>query len=759
MARIISWADYFQGLDREREEDEQTSLIKEKKTNFPPTVGENKYLPSRGVKEFITATHDAIVAAPLKPFHSNIPDDQMLALKELKKEQDKRRIVIKPNDKMGGQSVMNTADYVQKVEGMLRATFVDEGGEQRHYYKGPIAGMYVDQHYNHIKSFLEESAKKEIITESDAKNLLPAEPTPGRFYGLVKNQKGVPEGEKIPPLRPVVSGSGSNTEMISWLVNQEAKHMVPKLDSYWQDTPHALRDLEEENKRGPQPANAILVTADVVGLYTNIPQEEGMEVFRQALNSSRFRPDPKLPTEFLMTLLFFVLTFNLFVFDSSFWLQIYGTAMGTRVAPTFACIFMGWLESGMLAAWMGTAVHLWRRFIDDIFFVWRGSEEELKEFMVHCNTFHPTIKFTFDYNLQTRAVNFLDIHIWIDEKGFIQTDLYQKPGKVCQLLLPSSAHPSHICRSLPLSIAYRVRRLCSMTDQSTCAWQDLKQHLNRRRAKSAGVPSQITSRFEDQLLALKSRGYKEQEVLFQFQSVLLRSREEVMEKVVRPEEERPIILVLPFDRRLPDAASILHQHYNLLVQRNPTVKEWMAGAPMVAHLRPANLRDILVRAKLPAVDRRRGASRGTLTGFKKCGKTRCLCCVYSKNTNTHTSTLTGQTWPIKHSITCEDSNVVYNVTCSHKAGQCLRRPAQYVGKVGSTRPCRIRCTEHRGAVTHHFDTEVGEHFNLPGHDLADFNFLPFEKIRSRDPFVVEARENYWIEKYGVLGEGGMNRRS
>merc|ERR1712116_41546 len=75
------------------------------------------------------------------------------------------------------------------------------------------------------------------------------EPTPGRFYGLVKNQKGVPEGEKIPPLRPVVSGSGSNTEMISWLVDQEAKHMVPKLDSYWQDTPHALRDLEEENSQ------------------------------------------------------------------------------------------------------------------------------------------------------------------------------------------------------------------------------------------------------------------------------------------------------------------------------------------------------------------------------------------------------------------------------------------------------------------------------------------------------------------------------
>ena len=70
--------------------------------------------------------------------------------------------------------------------------------------------------------------------------------------------------------------------MISWLVDQEAKHMVPKLDSYWQDTPHALRDLKEENRKGPQPDNAILVTADVVGLYSNIPQEEGMRVFREA---------------------------------------------------------------------------------------------------------------------------------------------------------------------------------------------------------------------------------------------------------------------------------------------------------------------------------------------------------------------------------------------------------------------------------------------------------------------------------------------
>ena len=133
---------------------------------------------------------------------------------------------------------------------MLNATFVDENNEEQMYYEGPIAGMYVDHHYNQIKKFLEESSKKEIITESDARNLLPREPTPGRFYGLVKNQKPIVEGDKIPPLRPVVSGSGSNTEMISWLVDQEAKHMVPKLDSYWQDTPHALREEPWRKRTG-----------------------------------------------------------------------------------------------------------------------------------------------------------------------------------------------------------------------------------------------------------------------------------------------------------------------------------------------------------------------------------------------------------------------------------------------------------------------------------------------------------------------------
>ena len=81
-----------------------------------------------------------------------------------------------------------------------------------------------------------------------------------------------------------------------------------------------------------------------------------------------------------------------------------------------------------------------------------------------------------------------------------------------------------------------------------------------------------------------------------------------------------------------------------------------------------------------------------------------------------------------------------------------------MGMVGSTRPCRERSTEHRGAVKNNHDTAVGQHFNLPGHSLDDFSFLAFEKGKNKDPFVVEAREHYWIQKYRALDQG-ISRRT
>ena len=67
---------------------------------------------------------------------------------------------------------------------------------------------------------------------------------------------------------------------------------------------------------------------------------------------------------------------------------------------------------------------MWKGFIDDIFFIWTDSEENLERFLKELNGFHPSIKFTFEKSKM--KVNFLDVVIKI-KNGRLSTDLYSKP--------------------------------------------------------------------------------------------------------------------------------------------------------------------------------------------------------------------------------------------------------------------------------------------------------------------------------------------
>ena len=116
-----------------------------------------------------------------------------------------------------------------------------------------------------------------------------------------------------------------------------------------------LREFEIINNEGPQQPGTIPMTIDVTGLYTNIPVQEGLRYFEEALERRTSKP---VPTAFLMLLTFLVLMCNILVFNGIHYLQLIGVAMGTRLAPTFTCIFMGILEAKFLASWRGTA-HPW----------------------------------------------------------------------------------------------------------------------------------------------------------------------------------------------------------------------------------------------------------------------------------------------------------------------------------------------------------------------------------------------------------------
>ena len=81
-------------------------------------------------------------------------------------------------------------------------------------------------------------------------------------------------------------------------------------------------------------------------MYPSIPHNEGLKVLEEELD--KFGNGNKIPTKDLVELAEFVLKNNYFEFDSKIKQQVSGTAIGTKFAPPYACIFLDQVESRFL---------------------------------------------------------------------------------------------------------------------------------------------------------------------------------------------------------------------------------------------------------------------------------------------------------------------------------------------------------------------------------------------------------------------------
>ena len=189
--------------------------------------------------------------------------------------------------------------------------------------------------------------------------------------------------------------------------------------------------------------------------------------------------DPKLnPTnDSICRLLNLVLTTNNFDFDDKHYLQVGGTAMGTKLAPSFANLFMGHFVEKFVYTYKLKPL-IWKRFIDDIFFIWTYGQDELDTFVQHLNGCHKTIKFTVESSLNT--INFLDITVNKEQDGSLSTTLYCKPTDSHNYLLYSSEHPRHILNGIPYSQMLRVRRICTKMEDFLANALMLSSHFIRR---------------------------------------------------------------------------------------------------------------------------------------------------------------------------------------------------------------------------------------------------------------------------------------
>ena len=79
------------------------------------------------------------------------------------------------------------------------------------------------------------------------------------------------------------------------------------------------------------------------------------------------RVDKQITTDTLIELAKLVLKNNSFEFSDKTYKQICGTAVDTKLAPSFAVLFMAVLEENILSK-VKKRLSVWRRYIADLFF-------------------------------------------------------------------------------------------------------------------------------------------------------------------------------------------------------------------------------------------------------------------------------------------------------------------------------------------------------------------------------------------------------
>ena len=254
------------------------------------------------------------------------------------------------------------------------------------------------------------------------------------------------------PGRPIVSAYSCPTELISQYLDQIMSPFVKLLPSYIKDTNHALKTFRDFNFPGQ---NKLIFTMDITSLYTVIPNHEGLLALKYFFDQ---RANKEPSTETLIRLAEFVLTPNCLSFSDNYYMQINGVAIGTKMGPSYANLFVGFIEQQFFDKFDGTKSELYRRYIDDCFGATSCSRQELDYFITSVNSFHPALKYT--WVVSECSIAFLDTNVSISGNR-LSTSVHYKPTDSHSYLLHSSSHPAHVKNSIPYSQFLRLRRLCS----------------------------------------------------------------------------------------------------------------------------------------------------------------------------------------------------------------------------------------------------------------------------------------------------------
>ena len=641
-----------------------------------------------------------------RAFNDNLNRSERFAIKQLKQNTS---IVIKNADKGSCIVSEDKVKYIQ--EGMKHL-------EDRRIYETVEEDVTIPL-VEAINGYVKTIHKREYLSSDMLDYLTCLKPTDVRtqqIYFLKKLHK-TPHS-----VRPIVSGTAGPTERLSSFMDYFLQPLVENTPSYIKDSSTIISLVEHTTF----PGDCILASINVCSLYLNIPHEEGVSsALKHLYNINPKKNDLPFPPSVAAEMLRIILESNHFEFVGNMYKQVQGTAMGTKMAPAYANLFMSELETEFLKEEIVRPL-VWRRFIDDILVIWPDSKEKLVELLTRLNKYHATIKFT--STISPEEVTFMDLTIFkgkrFNECGKLDIRPHFKKTNKFQYLHYSSCHPRSTFQGIVRGELIRILRASSSdeTYQTNCS-------LIKRRFRERGYPSRM---LRDASMYMT----------YSSQPKLLCEGNANMDK--DRTKEPP-----PFITRYNDKISMYELKKALEPNRNTTI------SPRICFSRNKTLSQQVVRARLPDVGKPNPSAkhyliyhRPSLKGSSApCGTPLCRTCkcmsakevIYSAH---------GNPYKVPSNTNCSSRNLIYLLECT----LCPAR-GRYVGQ--TSRTMRVRMAAHRAVHTKK-NMPLYRHLKRKEHHFEHLRVTILELLQNPTERQLLVREEDWMKKLNTKLPNGLN---
>ncbi|XP_043921643.1 CD109 antigen-like [Protopterus annectens] len=373
-----------------------------------------------------------------KILEQNLTKEENVLLYELSNNDNLR--IMKP-DKGGGVVLMDTWDYTKRMFDIL--------DKDNRYMR--VSRNEVNISYRKTDLFLEDNLLQDLIDVNLYNFLKVMKPVIPVISGIPKIHKDV----ENPPLRPIVSSQGSKTQPLAIYIDS-------KLKAFYKNYSHILIDSWDFlTKIGSNiyKDDTIFLTVDIIDLFSVIPHNIGLDWFEKMIVEMKIltQDDFKVVLENMEL----VLKYNYIYFQGELYHQIDSVAMGSACAHIYANIIMlYWERQYIFNSMFYQYITDYYRFLDDIFILWDGPEQEIINFMNYINNTTEFLKFTSEQDAE--EIHYLDVKLKKDHVNRkYKSRIYRKDCHSNSYLHFLSDHPCHSKKNIVKGQMIRAARMTS----------------------------------------------------------------------------------------------------------------------------------------------------------------------------------------------------------------------------------------------------------------------------------------------------------